>query len=228
MFRFDGYDGRLTRVCEVTLGLCEAARSSEGSWDLSVHAHSGETPWLTLVPDARGLTGEKDMLTLMRTICAHAQHCLSGDNSLPAYREAIREAQRPMQPPAAQGVADWMPDVDNWQGAGGALGQAHADPAEDGDSAEKAETSSDALVLFVTDANLRRYGIPAQALGRICEDGWRAGVKNYALLIGQEGRDAQAVRAACPEGKAVVLGDASMMPDVFRHILSDLRSDTSK
>lgn len=79
------------------------------------------------------------------------------------------------------------------------------------------EDADQKLVIVVSDANLRRYGIPASELGRRLIAS--PDVEAHALFIASFGEEAQRLKRELPPGRGHVLLDMSQLPNVFREIL---------
>jgi len=79
------------------------------------------------------------------------------------------------------------------------------------------EEADDYFVFVVSDANLRRYGIPPQALGaHLVSD---PKVKAYAIFIASLGEEAERIKRELPMGKGFVVFDTADLPNMFREIL---------
>ncbi|KAL3861823.1 hypothetical protein ACJMK2_007838 [Sinanodonta woodiana] len=89
MYRFNGFDGRLEREMEATLMVMEALENYEEKFKYDIYGHSGEDHKLELVPKDKAPKNNKDRLIVIKTMHAHAQFCLSGDNTLSATKHAI-------------------------------------------------------------------------------------------------------------------------------------------
>ncbi|KAG0097282.1 von Willebrand factor A domain-containing protein 8 [Podila epicladia] len=91
MFRFNNHDRRLERSMEVALMIMESFRSFEHKFEYSIIGHSGDSPNLEFVKPGRYPKTEKDVFKVISQMSAHSQYCLSGDNTLSATSNAMRE-----------------------------------------------------------------------------------------------------------------------------------------
>ncbi|GBG26940.1 von Willebrand factor A domain-containing protein 8 [Hondaea fermentalgiana] len=79
------------------------------------------------------------------------------------------------------------------------------------------EDADQKLVIVVSDANLRRYGIAASELGRRLIAS--PDVEAHALFIASFGEEAHRLQRELPPGRGHVLLDMGKLPSVFREIL---------
>ncbi|GMH53310.1 hypothetical protein TrRE_jg2991, partial [Triparma retinervis] len=105
-----------------------------------------------------------------------------------------------------------------------AIRQAKVDVLGDGAS----EEADEYVVIAVSDANLRRYGISTGQLKRIVEekpDGAPddTDVKTYAIFLASLGDEADMIKRDLGAGRGYVCKDTSILPKVIREILSGLR-----
>lgn len=89
MYRFNGYDGRLEREMEATLMMMEAFQNYEEKFKYDIIGHSGEDHKLELCRPDKVPANNKERLVILKTMHAHSQFCLSGDNTLTATKHAI-------------------------------------------------------------------------------------------------------------------------------------------
>ncbi|KAK3095149.1 hypothetical protein FSP39_010820 [Pinctada imbricata] len=89
MYRFNGYDGRLEREMESTLMMMEALEKYEEKFKYDVIGHSGEDYKVELVMKDKIPQNNKERLIVLKTMHAHSQFCISGDNTLHATKHAI-------------------------------------------------------------------------------------------------------------------------------------------
>nr|CAD7453760.1 unnamed protein product [Timema tahoe] len=103
MYRFNSYDGRLDREMEAVILVMEAFQGHEGRIQYDVIGHSGESSQITFISHDCPPSDNKQRLdtikfvsekyprpfSCLQTMHAHAQFCLSGDNTLEATQEAI-------------------------------------------------------------------------------------------------------------------------------------------
>ncbi|XP_041978858.1 von Willebrand factor A domain-containing protein 8 [Aricia agestis] len=81
-----------------------------------------------------------------------------------------------------------------------------------------AEDADDAIVLLLSDANLRRYGIPPERLGTILVSEPR--VQAHALFIGSLGDEANMLLRRLPAGHGHVCSDVSQLPHILQQIFA--------
>ncbi|KAK7090090.1 von Willebrand factor A domain-containing protein 8-like [Littorina saxatilis] len=91
MYRFNGHDSRLTREMEATLMMMEAFEGYEQKIKYDIHAHSGETYADPMVKTDKPPKNNKERLNVLKMMHAHSQFCISGDNTLEAVKNAIKE-----------------------------------------------------------------------------------------------------------------------------------------
>ncbi|XP_063429829.1 von Willebrand factor A domain-containing protein 8-like [Mytilus trossulus] len=89
MYRFNGYDGRLEREMEATLMMMEAFQNYEEKFKYDIIGHSGEDHKLEICKIDKIPANNKERLVILKTMHAHSQFCLSGDNTLTATKHAI-------------------------------------------------------------------------------------------------------------------------------------------
>lgn len=84
---------------------------------------------------------------------------------------------------------------------------------------EVAEHDADERLVFVlSDANLRRYGIPPERLGKAITRDRR--VRAYAIFIASLADEADRVARAMPAGRGFACLDTSKIPGLFRQIFT--------
>ena len=91
MYRFNGHDGRLERELEATLMVMEAFEGFETKFLYDIYGHSGEDEAIVLVDSKNIPANNKERLNILKTMQAHTQFCLSGDHTLPAAKEAVKQ-----------------------------------------------------------------------------------------------------------------------------------------
>ncbi|XP_032686011.1 von Willebrand factor A domain-containing protein 8 [Odontomachus brunneus] len=89
MYRFNGYDGRLDRELEACVMVMEAFSGYEGKFQYDIVGHSGDDYRIVFVDHTEPPTDNKRRLEVIKTMHAHSQFCLSGDNTLEATQHAI-------------------------------------------------------------------------------------------------------------------------------------------
>lgn len=95
MYRFNGYDQRLTRCLQAAALVMLCFDGLGEKFDYSIVGHSGDTKCIELVPFGQPPANEKERLQVLRTMVAHAQFCESGDNTLGAIRQALSDVAMP-------------------------------------------------------------------------------------------------------------------------------------
>ena len=94
MYRFNGYDGRLDREMEACVMVMEAFSGYEGKFQYDIVGHSGDDCHIAFVNHTQPPTDNKRRLEVIKTMHAHSQYCMSGDNTLQATRHAITSLAR--------------------------------------------------------------------------------------------------------------------------------------
>ncbi|XP_076618440.1 von Willebrand factor A domain-containing protein c12.2 isoform X2 [Colletes latitarsis] len=89
MYRFNGYDGRLDREMEACVMVMEAFSGYEGKFQYDIVGHSGDDYRIGFVNHTQPPTDNKRRLEVIKTMHAHSQFCMSGDNTLEATQHAI-------------------------------------------------------------------------------------------------------------------------------------------
>ncbi|RLU26772.1 hypothetical protein DMN91_000569 [Ooceraea biroi] len=89
MYRFNGYDGRLDRELEACVMVMEAFSGHEGKFQYDIVGHSGDDYHIAFVDRTQPPTDNKRRLEVIKTMHAHSQFCMSGDNTLEATQHAI-------------------------------------------------------------------------------------------------------------------------------------------
>lgn len=91
MYRFNGYDDRLNRCLQAAALVMESLEGLEDKWDYSIVGHSGDSRCIELVKFGEPPANAKERLRILQTMVAHSQFCQSGDNTLPAIKQAIMD-----------------------------------------------------------------------------------------------------------------------------------------
>ncbi|KAG7197989.1 hypothetical protein KM043_016215 [Ampulex compressa] len=89
MYRFNGYDGRLDREMEACIMVMEAFSGYEGKFQYDIVGHSGDDYNIVFVNHTQPPADNKRRLEVIKTMHAHSQFCMSGDNTLEATQHAI-------------------------------------------------------------------------------------------------------------------------------------------
>jgi hypothetical protein len=82
------------------------------------------------------------------------------------------------------------------------------------------EELSGGIVIAISDANLRRYGIPPRHLAKILDDGNAHNVKAYCVFIGTLGDEADELKRELPVGRGHVCMQTSELPRIIRNVLT--------
>ncbi|KAI4486325.1 hypothetical protein M0802_012344 [Mischocyttarus mexicanus] len=89
MYRFNGYDGRLDREMEACVMVMESFSGYEDKFQYDIIGHSGDDYRILFVDRANPPIDNKRRLEVIKTMHAHSQFCMSGDNTLEATQYAI-------------------------------------------------------------------------------------------------------------------------------------------
>ncbi|XP_014598623.1 PREDICTED: von Willebrand factor A domain-containing protein 8 isoform X1 [Polistes canadensis] len=89
MYRFNGYDGRLDREMEACVMVMESFSGYEDKFQYDIIGHSGDDYRILFVDRANPPVDNKRRLEVIKTMHAHSQFCMSGDNTLEATQYAI-------------------------------------------------------------------------------------------------------------------------------------------
>lgn len=76
------------------------------------------------------------------------------------------------------------------------------------------------IVIAISDANLRRYGIHPRYLGKVIETGNESKVKAHCVFIGSLGNEAEEIKRELPTGRGHICMHTSDLPRIIRDILS--------
>ncbi|KAI9020492.1 AAA domain-containing protein [Hyaloraphidium curvatum] len=91
MMRFNGHDARLDRSLEVALMIMESFKNFEQKFQYVIRGHSGDSASVPFVDPPQYPSNEKDVFQIIARMSAHANYCLSGDNTLSAASTAIKD-----------------------------------------------------------------------------------------------------------------------------------------
>ncbi|KAJ8731176.1 hypothetical protein PYW07_004340 [Mythimna separata] len=80
------------------------------------------------------------------------------------------------------------------------------------------EDADEAIVLILSDANLRRYGIQPEELGTILTSDNR--VQAHVIFIGSLGDEANSLLRRLPAGHAHVCMDVASLPQIMQQIFA--------
>jgi hypothetical protein len=92
MTRFNGLDGRLNRSLEAVMVVMEALAGQEHRIDVSIQAHSGDSPDIPLVEWDALPTNRAKRLAVLQAMVTHSAYCWSGDNTVEGIEAAVRGA----------------------------------------------------------------------------------------------------------------------------------------
>ena len=101
-----------------------------------------------------------------------------------------------------------------------AVKQAMFDVLQEGSNDD--DSTGNALVIAVSDANLERYGITAKDLSRAMQsrsDTSSMTAKAYCIFIASFGDEAESIKRELPVGRGFVCMDSSELPHIVRNIL---------
>lgn len=87
------------------------------------------------------------------------------------------------------------------------------------------EDADEAIVLILSDANLRRYGIPPERLGAILTA--EPKVQAHVIFIGSLGDEANSLLRRLPVGHAHVCMDVASLPHIMQQIFASSLLQTS-
>ncbi|GFS38586.1 von Willebrand factor A domain-containing protein 8 [Nephila pilipes] len=90
MYRFNGHDNRLQRELESVVLVMEAFDGYQEKFKYDIVGHSGEDFCIEFSKFDKPPINRKERLELIRSMHAHSQFCMSGDNTLKATSHAIR------------------------------------------------------------------------------------------------------------------------------------------
>lgn len=93
MYRFNGHDGRLEREMSAVLMVMEALEGYENKFTYEIVGHSGESYDTSFIRADKVPKNNKERLTVLKTMHAHSQFCLSGDHTLEATKHSINSVQ---------------------------------------------------------------------------------------------------------------------------------------
>ena len=89
MYRFNGYDQRLSRSLEAAALVMEGFDNLQNRFEYSLVGHSGDSHCIPFVESGRPPANEKERIRILQNMLAHSQYCQSGDNTLEAIQQAI-------------------------------------------------------------------------------------------------------------------------------------------
>jgi hypothetical protein len=89
MYRFNGYDERLSRCLEAALLIMESFKGFQSRFDYSIVGHSGDSSCIQLVDFGQPPKNEHERMQVLQEMLAHSQYCQSGDFTLEAMGRAI-------------------------------------------------------------------------------------------------------------------------------------------
>ena len=82
------------------------------------------------------------------------------------------------------------------------------------------ESGGGGIVIAVSDANLRRYGIHPRYLAKAIEEGNEHKVKAHCIFIGSLGEEADEIKRELPVGRGFVCMQTKELPSIIRNILT--------
>ena len=87
-------------------------------------------------------------------------------------------------------------------------------------ASQDGDESGGAIVIAVSDANLRRYGIHPRYLAKAIEEGNEHKVKAHCIFIGSLGEEAEEIKRELPIGRGFICMQTKELPSIIRNILS--------
>jgi len=91
MYRFNGFDNRLNRCLQAAALVMESLDGMDEKFAYSIVGHSGDSRCIALVDFGDPPKNSKERLRVLQTMVAHAQFTQSGDNTLGAIQQAIKD-----------------------------------------------------------------------------------------------------------------------------------------
>lgn len=89
MYRFEGYDRRLTKMLETAVLIMESFQGFEQSIHYGIYGHNGDDPQISLVPFDRPPKDRRGKFLVLKNMIAMTQYCSAGDYTLEATKAAI-------------------------------------------------------------------------------------------------------------------------------------------
>eukprot|EP00929_Paragymnodinium_shiwhaense_P058805 TRINITY_DN29464_c0_g1_i1.p2 TRINITY_DN29464_c0_g1~~TRINITY_DN29464_c0_g1_i1.p2 ORF type:complete len:704 (+),score=153.80 TRINITY_DN29464_c0_g1_i1:2401-4512(+) len=129
MYRFNGLDGRLNRMLEVTCMIMECMEGHLDRYEYAVVGHSGDTPREHFVDFGQPPANRAERLKILQRMVAHTQFCWSGDNTIEATHAAVHHVLNGL------------------------------DLSRDDEDDENDGTRGRAFMVVLSDANFARYGL---------------------------------------------------------------------
>jgi len=91
MYRFNSEDRRLERCCQMAVMLMEALAPFSHKYSWSLVGHSGDGPVIKFVDYDKPPSDAAERLLVIQQMWAHSQYCMSGDCTLEATEDAIKD-----------------------------------------------------------------------------------------------------------------------------------------
>jgi von Willebrand factor A domain-containing protein 8 len=91
MYRFNGYDDRLSRCLQASALVMESFEGMEDRFDYSIVGHSGDSRCIDLVGFRDPPSNAKERMRILQKMVAHSQYCQTGDNTLGAITQAVSD-----------------------------------------------------------------------------------------------------------------------------------------
>lgn len=91
MYRFNGYDQRLTKTLEAALMTMVALDGKTDKVQYDIVGHSGDSQAVSFVTTQHHPKNDKDRLDVLKRMIAHTQYCSSGDNTVESLEWAVCE-----------------------------------------------------------------------------------------------------------------------------------------
>ncbi|CAD6193433.1 unnamed protein product [Caenorhabditis auriculariae] len=91
MYRFNGYDKRLQKSLEAALMVMTALDGKDEKVLYEIIGHSGDAARVPFVLEKGSPKNDKQRLDVLRSMLAHTQYCMSGDNTLACLETVVKE-----------------------------------------------------------------------------------------------------------------------------------------
>lgn len=93
------------------------------------------------------------------------------------------------------------------------------------DVVKGADDADEYIVVAISDANMRRYGISGKMVGQVVDDkmGLEKDVKTKVVFIASLGDEAKDLKENVGSGKAFIAQSTSALPRIIREILTEIQ-----
>eukprot|EP00960_Hanusia_phi_P004987 144053-Hanusia_phi.AAC.3 len=166
MYRFNSWDRRLERCCQMVTMLMESLDGFQHKISWSLLGHSGDGPDHRLIEFDAPPKNRAERLKIIQTMWAHSQYCYTGDHTLEATQLAIEEVRgggrrrgRGREDEARGGRRGGEEEDGLGEKKGGGRGQRVLGRPRRLISPQVVQKEADDYFVFVlSDASLSRYG----------------------------------------------------------------------